>query len=182
MGYREHPFDKWTAPLIVAWTLFFVSGLFPGVTFDALREAGWVTTQRAMVNSPHLVTGAYAFYLAHFALRRAQEGGAPRWAARLTGFYVFVLGLIAFFELPFRLVIFAPSLLRAGDGYILLMVGVVKLIAWLVLYGMVLRYYAMGNTKVFAELAPQRPITADRGSKPKQDVEETAFGEDAAGR
>ena len=142
-------------PLLILWALFFVMGLFPGEVFALLREMGLVVTQDALVNSPHTITVAFALYMGFFAYRRCEEAGLTVSDAQWRGLLVCVLGLLAFLDVPLYLLLDMPVRLARSDRLLYYLVGPTKLLAWVYLYINVLRYYALGDDRVFAMMFPR---------------------------
>jgi hypothetical protein len=142
-------FDPWRWPTLALWVLFFLVGLYPGLTFQWLREAGHVTTWSALVNSEHLITLMCAGFLAYFITRRAQDGGMPGAAARARGLVVVLISLTAF--LPIRLDQFAQyaQVPVAGGRNLLYLVAATKCLTWLYLLSLVIQYYLVSGPKAF---------------------------------
>lgn len=146
--------DVWALPVVVLWAFFFIVGLFPQMVFLLLREAAWVQSQNALVNSPALITLGLASYLGWFAYQRCIETGMKPIDAQGRGLYVAVLGSIAFWGFPFEFFFHMPALLGWTDRAVTYLFGFAKIAAWIYLYAAVLRYHAYGNTQVFAHLLP----------------------------
>ncbi len=117
-----------------------------------LRNAGGVVTQNAWVNSPFVITIALSIYLGLFCLRRCQQGDLPDMVAEGSALQAGVLGLAAF--LPFD---FEP-LMRLEEvppqhRHLLILIGMVKLLAWWYLLGSVVSYYVLGSERTLALMA-----------------------------
>jgi hypothetical protein len=146
----------WTIPLLLLWALFFVTGLFPAAVVQRLESGGWVAWERSPTTSPTVITLTFAAYLGWFAYVRCRENGLPPRAGFLRAAHVFVLGTIAFLDFPLWLLINMPDTVAGYQRYILYFIGPVKIVAWLFLYGAVLRYYGhftKPDERVFTKMA-----------------------------
>jgi hypothetical protein len=163
MSETPRRWDAWTLPTFMLWLTLLLAGLFPELAFYTLRELGGVTTQRALANSPWLLTIALAGYTTWFAHGAAREAGASEIVARGSAVQVAILALAAFLCVPGQWTGLSEAgmiilLLRAPaipDSFIRTMAyvgGGIKLIAWLNLFVLLLRYYALGERTVFATL------------------------------
>lgn len=161
MSDRARAFDLWTVPLLLGWALFFLVGLFPGFVFHQVRDLAWVTTQRAWVNSPHVITLAMAGYFGWFVRQRCAESELRQGDAVLRGVYAAIIGVVAFFDYPLDLVLVMPYRLDAATRYLVYAGALGKLVAWGYLYVVVLRYYAMGHFDAFAGLLPRRDASQE---------------------
>lgn len=160
----------WCIPLLMLWAFFFVVGLFPSPVVARLEQAGWIAWEPAPTTSPTLITLAFAGYMAWFAYARCRETGQESRAAKLRASYAFVLGVIAFVDFPFWLLISMPETVTGYQRYILYLIGPVKICAWLFLYSTVLRYYGSftrADDAAFAKLAPDH-------AAPEESPESTA--------
>jgi len=161
---KDRGFDLWTAPLLLGWALFFLMGMFPGFVFYQVREAAWVTTQAAWINSPQIITLAMAGYFGWFVSRRCAEAGLERRDAAMRGVYAGLLSVVAFFDYPLDLVLAMPYRLDAATRHLVYAGAAGKLAAWGYLYVVVLRYYAMGHFDAFTGLLPRRTEPHERPS------------------
>ena len=167
MSNKSRSIDLWSLPLLFLWAFFLVAGLFPSAVYMLLREGGGVVTQNAMINSPHLLSLIFAGYVGLFAFHRCCDAGLAPVDAWPRGLFVFVVGMVAFLDFPFRVLLTLPDYLSVLDRTIIQGAAVFKLLAWGYLYSMVLRYYAVGNNRVFADLFPfasQKPRTRPQDS------------------
>ena len=161
MSDSDRGFDLWTLPLLLGWAVFFVMGMFPEFVFYTVRDAAWVTTQRAWINSPHVLTIAMAVYFGRFVSLRCTEAGLDRYESARRGVYATFMGVVAFFGYPLELLLVGPYRLDAWTRCLLYTGAAVKIGVWGYLYIVVLRYYAMGHFDAFAGLLPRRPESAE---------------------
>jgi hypothetical protein len=164
---KNRSIDLWSLPLLFLWAVFLVAGLFPSAVYSLLRESGMVASQDAMVNSPHLLTLGFAGYMALFAYQRCRDTGMDASEAHHRAVFVFVVGLVAFLNFPFQVLLALPSHITTADRVIIQGAAILKLLAWGYLYLMVLRYYAVGNDHAFASLFP---FAGRKPSTPKPDT------------
>lgn len=152
----DHPkarWDLWTLPAYLLWLAFFVIGFDPEWAYLTARDVGFVVSQNALVNSPHVITLALAGYYGVFAYQRCIECGLRKADAQTQGVQFGILGLIAFLAFsPFELTGYA-DIPVAKLRFIILLVGGTKLFMWFLLLGVVARYYLLGHTRVFVGLA-----------------------------
>ena len=155
--------NVWDLLTLGLWSCFFAIGLVPELAFYAFRELAAVPSYVALVNSSAVITIALTAYLAFFANRRCKESGLDNAASHGKALEIAVLGLVAFLEIPAKGSAFeARTLLeivldfRSLPGRylqtVVLFVGLSKLVAWLYLYSLVLRYHAFGARDVFARI------------------------------
>lgn len=145
--------DVWTAPTVLLWLVFFLAGVDPVWLFYGLRDAGSVVTQSAMINSPHVITLAFSVYLGLFVYHRCLETGLSKLDARGRGLQVGILGLIAFLNFSIEDVLDVPDIPAANLRMVVLLIAFTKALTWLYLLGMMLRYYLLGQSRVFVEMA-----------------------------
>ncbi len=158
MTEQARQWDIWSLPLLALWMVFFLVGLVPEPFFYALRNLGGVVTQNAMVNNPYLITLAFSFYFAAFVYQRCREAGlndAQTWGRTVQ---VGMAGMVAFWWDPvallFRVADF-EAYSRLWTYYIrsaVYLVAILKFGLWYYLFGLVLRYCALGNVNVFANM------------------------------
>lgn len=155
--------NVWDILTLSLWSCFFAVGLVPELAFYSFREFAVVPSYVALVNSSAVITIALTAYLAFFSNRRCRESGLSQIASHGKALEIAVLGLIAFLEIPAKGSVFeARTLLGIVLDFqslpgrylqsVVLFVGLSKLLAWLYLYSMVLRYHALGQRHVFARI------------------------------
>ncbi len=164
--------DPWAAPTLGLWYVFLVAGLFPEAVFYVLRDAGNVVTQTAMVNSPWVITVAFASYFAYFAFHAALDGGANRHAAEGRAVQTGLIAMVAFLPLGIGLILETQLMLNPVDRMIVYIVLPPKLLAWLYLLGLIMRFYIAGNREVFARMWCVFP-----SAKPSGDASAAPTGE-----
>lgn len=166
----DHPkarWDLWTLPAYLLWLLFFVIGFDPELAYEFAREIGFVVSQNALVNSPHVVTLALAGYFGFFTYQRCIEAGLRKPDAQTQGLQFAILGLIAFLAFsPFQLISYA-EIPVAKLRFIVLLVGGTKLFMWFLLLGVIARYYLLGHVHVFASMVSVFPSAHDDERKEK---------------
>ncbi len=155
--------NVWDILTLGLWSCFFAVGLVPELAFYSFREFATVPSYVALVNSSAVITIALTAYLAFFSNRRCKESGLSPVASHGKALEIAVLGLVAFLEIPakgsafeartlFEIVLDFRSLPGRYLQSVVLFVGLSKLLAWLYLYSMVLRYHAFGQRNVFARI------------------------------
>jgi len=154
--------DPWRWPALLVWLLFLLAGLVPEPVFFALREAGGVLTQDALVNSAWLVTLGLAGYMGVFALRRCLEAGLSPAEAQDRALLLGVLGLMAFFNNNLMLFFTAHTYPLMQTRFQVYLVGIGKLLAWWYLLSLLIRYYAFADHTVFARIPAIFPSTRRR--------------------
>lgn len=158
----------WRVPTYLLWCMIFAIGMAPGEVFYMLREASGVTTQRALVNSPHMITLALAIFLGFFTYFRALEAGCSAMIARGKGLQVACIGLVAFSDIPLAYLFHINEIQVSFYRNLLLGVAFVKFSAWLFALSILSRYYFFSGPAVFAHMANLLPSTqrSDDGHPP----------------
>ena len=139
--------DPWRWPSILLWSLFFLFGLWPEATYYALRAAGYVFSQNAIINSYHFITWSLAGYMVHFVYHRGVEAGVAPVEALGKGVQLGVIAFVAFIDIPLEqlALIRQPVIL----GLVLGTTGL-KLAAWLYLYLLLIRYHLRRDPAIVA--------------------------------
>jgi len=171
----------WRIPAVLAWSYFFMLGLFPIWTFQSLRSWGGVLTQDAIINSPHFITLAWALFLGYFAYSRCIEAGIEPDLARGKATQLAVLALPAFMCGPLEDVV----LYRIGYveyfSYLTVSVASFKMLLWCYLFFKILRYYLGPGHIVFTKVPSLFPSTyRDEDEEEIVTVEESAPVEEVA--
>lgn len=165
MAENESAADPWRLSLLLLWQLVFLIGLVPETVFILLREAGSVNTFEAMANSPAIITIVLAFYVSLFVWRRCREWdvslGESAGKALQFGIFAVMAFMVGGLQwdkpgiltllwhirevpiFPLQVVVFAMAF--------------AKLTAWLYLFIMFFRYYALDHERVFVETASMFP-------------------------
>lgn len=188
---KETPVNGWDMVSLPIWGVLFVCGLAPDLAYHGLRSLANVPPQSAMINSSSAITIALAGYIAIFALRRCREAGAAEDLARRKAIVAGLMGLTAFLELPgsgtspfeprtfLEVWVHFQSISDLYVRNVLVVLGIGKLFCWWYLFGLMLRYHAFGNRRVFlllpalfslrAAMAPDAGAEneADSAGKPK---------------
>ena len=152
MDKTRNSLDLWRIPILALWMAFFAVGLYPEWVYDQARELGQVAVQRALVNSAWLVSLAWAGYMGWFTLARSREAGDSHASASAKGVQILLLGLTAF--MPLRLENLAEIQYIPVPAYRWIFYGTVgaKVIAWLYLVIVILRYYLFSGYKTFIDM------------------------------
>jgi len=151
-------------PIVLLWCLFFAVGLDPERTFLYLREAGHVVSQRALVNSPHLITLALAGFMAAHVYARCREAGLSFADAQARALQTAVLGLAAFLNFPLVHFLNAGTLPTMDQRLLLWSVGMVKYVVWLYLLFTVIRFHLFGRVSAFTGMVSVFPSTYNEAS------------------
>ncbi len=151
-------------PIVLLWCLFFAIGLDPEATYQFLREAGRVVSQRALVNSPHLITLGLAGYLAWHVFSSCREAGLGFADAQARALQTAVLGLAAFLNFPLTHFLNAGTLLSMDQKLLLWSVGLVKYVVWLYLLLTVIRFHLFGRVSAFTGMVSVFPSTYNDAS------------------
>lgn len=156
MNESERHIDAWALPLIFLWAVFFFAGMLPSVTLLALRSFGGVIGSGSRIYSPYVITIACSAYLSLFVHQRCLENGLRGSDAWVRALYVFTLGLLAFLDFPVMALYHLPEAVSPWDRYVIWAAIPFKLAAWAYLYIAILRYYALGHSRVFADMLSTR--------------------------
>lgn len=175
MTNGQSSYDFWRIPTLLLWWIFLVVGALPEEVFWAAREAAGVVTQRAMVNSPDLITLAFASYLGIFAYRQCLEQGLSAPVSQGRAIQITIIGLIAFLPFPVARLLgvgdiaaysFWDTVYLRGAVY---SVWIGKLAALIYLAGVFFRIYALGNSSLFRDMVnvfPSASIDKHTSSNP----------------
>jgi hypothetical protein len=172
---RDAAADPWRIPLLLLWQLVFLIGLAPELVFLALRKLGAVSAFGAMVNSAALISITLSFYVALFVWRRCREQHLSVADAAGKAFQFGLFAMMAFMVSGFRwdepgillLLWHIREIPVDFLQFIVFLMGFAKLTAWLYLFVMFFRFYALGDEAVFARSASIFPSSYIR---PEQDV------------
>ena len=149
MSGQSHPNrDPWAFPTLLLWLVFMLMGLLPEAVFHALREAGYVLTQDAIVNSPYAITIAFSLFIAYFVYSWCLEAGGSGNEASAKAVQTALVGLLAFLPVPVGLLFQAGDIMNPELRLIVLTLIPFKMLCWLYLLSIPLRYYAFGNRHV----------------------------------
>ena len=149
--------DPWALPTLALWIVFLIVGLFPDRVFVLMRNLGGVVTMDAYVNSPYVITIAFTVYLAVFVFLRCKEGGHTDAQAQGRAVQAGLVAVIAFLWQPLGLLavsdeIYAPRLELLVFKFLIYTTVFLKMLSWLYLLSLFVRYYAFGNRCVFADM------------------------------
>ena len=147
-GQSQSRRDLWAFPTLLLWLVFMFMGLLSELMFYALREAGYVLTQDAIVNSPYAITIAFSLFLAYFVYHWCLEAGGSTHEACAKAVQTGLVGLLAFMPIPVGLFFQAGDIMNLELRLIVLTLIPFKMACWLYLLSIPLRYYALGNRQV----------------------------------
>jgi hypothetical protein len=159
--------DPWRIPTFLMWLVFMLVGFFPDAVFRYLQMAAWVVRYEALVTSPLVLTIAFAGYLAAFAYSESVRGRCPQQLALGNAIQIGAVSLVAFLPVTLEAIRFAMAMQYANllyVSFIVLTTVAIKLMAWVYLLSFLVRYYLLGQDKVFARMAsffPSARRTAD---------------------
>jgi len=139
--------------------VLFMTGLVPEPVFLMLREAGGVLTQRALVNSPHALTVAFAGYVAVFVYHRCRDGGDSPGAAQDKALQMAIVALLAFMPVDPGSVLTAHKAPVLEHRIVLYGAALFKLAAWWSLFALFMRYYLFKGDDAFTEIGSLFPST-----------------------
>lgn len=160
--------DLWRWPALLLWCLFFLLGLWPELTFNALREAGSVFSQNAVINSFHFISWCLTGFLAHFVYHRCLEAELPPLEALGKAFQLGLLGFVAFIDLPIEQIV---QIRDVVDRAIVMGTIGLKFMVWLYLYTLIARYYWTRNAKIISGALPWLALTPSEATRPSPSVQ-----------
>ena len=155
--------DLWRWPALLLWCLFFMLGLWPELTFTMLREAGYVFSQNAVINSYNFISWCLTGFLAHFVYHRCVEAELPPLEALGKAFQIGVLGFVAFIDLPIEQIVHIRD---AIDRALVLGTFGLKFMVWLYLYILIARYYWSRNAEIISGALPWLALTPAETVRP----------------
>ncbi len=126
-------------------------GLWPELTFNLLREAGYVFSQNAVINSFHFISWCLTGFLAHFVYHRCVEAGLPTLEALGKAFQIGVLAFVAFIDLPIEQIVHIRD---AIDRALVLGTIGLKVLVWMYLYILIARYYWARDPEIISDSLP----------------------------
>lgn len=144
--------DLWRLPTLLLWMLFFFIGLVPFPVYVYLRYVAGVVPQRALVNSHYVVTLALAAYVALFCFQRCREMAHTPFESQDKALQLGLLSLVAFLPFDYSLLLTVHMNPARENPSLFYVVGSAKLVSWLYLFSLFLRYYALGINNVFSEI------------------------------
>lgn len=151
MSEPEGRIDLWRLPAFLLWLVLFGAGLFPEPLFQWLRTVGVVLTWDALTNSPYAITLALSGYVAVFSFNRCRDVDMPDVVGYGNALQNAIVGLIAFLPFPFDMLLKAHEVLpTSSQGFVYAIAGL-KMVAWLYLFMLMIRYYVLGARFVFAQ-------------------------------
>ncbi len=144
--------DPWILPNLILWTLFFALGIMPEWTFYLFRDWGAVVTQRAFVNSYHLISWGLTGYLFFFVQFRCRETGMHFMDALGRSVQIAAISVVAFIPAPLDHLFILSQIPVPSYRYLIIIVSAAKMLAWAYLYFVILRYYLWSGVNVFSRM------------------------------
>ncbi len=162
--------DVWDSLAAFLWWLILLAGLFPETFFYVLRELGHVTTQQAFTNTPWFISLSCAGFVGWFTFQRSREAGDKDDIAFGKGVQVLILGFAAF--LPLQIEQTPVYLYIPIPFYRNLLLGIVgvKVLTWIYLVQLILRYYLFSGIEVFRKMTLVFPSALLRDKMPNRDM------------
>ncbi len=170
--------DPWRYAAFLLWAVFFIAGLSPEPVFFTLRQAGGVITQRALVNSPHIITIVLAGYVALFVYHRCRGAGDSSGAAQDKALQMGVVAFLAFMPVDLGAVLTAHNSPILEQRVLLYGAALLKLVAWWSLLALFIRYYLFKVDGAFAEIGSLFPSTRGNAAGKTSDVLDKESGID----
>lgn len=167
--------DPWRFPVFGLWLLILMIGLIPEPVYYLMRFAGGVVSQRALVNSPYMITIALAVWVMLFVFYACVRCGLSPLQAQDRALQLAVLALVAFLpvDLPTLLTAHSNPLMRAR--FAIYLAGLTKLLAWWFLLNLIVRYYLLQMEDVFARIPSLFPSArTNEGEKPTNEGRQSA--------
>lgn len=182
MNESARRWDPWAIPTLMLWTVFFAVGLDAQAVFRFLRDISYVVTQNAFVNNPDVITIGLALYFAFFTFHRCREAGLPDSEAHGKAVQTGIVAIVAFLWHPLSLLAHVQEIDTGSISWTLYLRGtvyvmaVLKMLGWFYLLGLVIRYYGLGNRRVFVDMycvfpSTHRPTTTSDDAHPEATVE-----------
>lgn len=157
MSTHQSRRDPWRVPALLLWSIFFLLGLWPELTFSLMRHAGYVFSQNAIINSYNFISWCLTGFVVHFAYHRSLEARLSPLEALGKAFQLGILAFVAFADILAFIGIPLEQIqeVRSGVGITaILTVAAIKLVAWLYLFSIVLRYYWQQRPEVIGHAMP----------------------------
>ncbi len=148
----KHTPDVWDSLSAILWWLVLLSGLFPEIVFFVLRELGCVTIHQAFTNTPWFITFSASGFVGWFTYQRCRECDTPDDMAFGKGIQTTLIALAAFLPLQIEQL---PAYLHIPIPfyrYLILAVVSGKLLAWLYLVQLFMRYHLFSGLDVFRKM------------------------------
>ncbi|MCF6285298.1 MAG: hypothetical protein L3K26_08920 [Candidatus Hydrogenedentes bacterium] len=169
--------DPWRWSALFLWCLFFLLGLWPELSFGALRTAGYVFSQNAIINSHHFITWCLTGFIVHFVYHRCIDTAMPPVEALGKSIQLGIVAFVAFVDMPLAQI---PEIRAALDRTILSGMVLVKLLAWLYLFTLLIRYCWHQKPEIIAHSLSGLALTTPTQPKGSAAKERTGDGVTAA--
>lgn len=148
--------DPWAFGTFFGWVALLALGLFPELSYQALRDSSNVVTQTAWVNSPLILIGLLTLFVGYFTYQRTLEATPNRDAAMALGVQMSMCAIFAFLPLnptDFFGILDQPLIFVV----IVWSMGGVKALCWLYIFSLFFRYYILHSYGVFGAMASVFP-------------------------
>lgn len=152
MNDKKETLDIWSAGTVLLWLGIFMAGLFPETVFYWLRETGLVATQRALINSPWMITLSCAGFLGWFSYRRCIESNDAADVALGKSVQIVILGLAAFLPLHIEQLSLYLRIPIAFYRNVILLIIACKALSWFYLLSLLLRYHLLTGHNAFKQM------------------------------
>ena len=139
--------DPWRWPVLLLWSMFFILGLWPELSFTLMRSAGYVFSQNAIINSYHFITWCLTGYIVHFAYHRCLEANLPAVEALGKAMQIGVLAFVAFIDMPVEQFFLIRD---AMDRALVFGMAAVKVLTWLYLLSLLVRFHWHRKPEIIA--------------------------------
>lgn len=168
--------DPWAVPTFLLWLVLFATGLFPQDVYRVLREFAGVNVYGALVNSPQALSIALALYLALFIGRLCKAEGLAGRAVFARAVFSFIVAYVAFMP------IYTYLTLNPTVRMVATLVLWAKMVMWSYLILLFVRYFVLGNRRVFVEILPVQRDLADETPDCPASAPASPAGSDAYGK
>jgi hypothetical protein len=163
----------WRWLMLPLWSIFFLMGLVPDGTFLLLRRWGLVVTQSALVNSWWLLFWGLVGFVTFFAYARCREAGLSEALSRGKAFTVFCYALVGFHPVDWAVLAHLGEIRFLSYKLLILGISGMKVVAWLYLWALVLRYHFFSGAGAFIGLPTLLPslrgARLERAQEPRED-------------
>lgn len=152
--------DGWRYPTFIMWLVFMAVGLAPDAAFVLLQQAAGVFRYEALIGSSLVLTVTFAAYLTVFVYLEAIAARCTPALAFANATQMGAVALVAFLPVTLEAIQFAIAMQFANlflVSVVVLGTAAIKGIAWLYILAFLVRYYLLGNTAVFANMASFYP-------------------------
>jgi hypothetical protein len=170
--------DPWRWPALLLWSIFFLLGLWPELSFTIFRAAGYVFSQNAIINSYQFITWCLTGFVIHFVYHRALEAKLPPIEALGKALQMGVVAFVAFIDMPLEQIL---EIRNATDRALVMGMALVKVLSWLYLLSLFIRYHWRRQPEIIAHaMSLTRPLDG-RSERPHAGALHSEPGSAASG-